>query len=110
MRIVQIVNLGYVGGGAENVVHLVREAMVARGHQVLVIATDRGLEGRESFADVALPQIVGSAPRRLLRYAWDAGTKRAIEEALVAFDPDVVHLHTVSEFSPSPAACAKCGS
>ncbi|HWD72555.1 MAG TPA: glycosyltransferase family 4 protein [Actinomycetota bacterium] len=101
MRIVQIVNLGYVGGGAENVVHLVREAMIARGHHVLVIATDRGLEGRESFADVALPQIVGSAPRRLLRYAWDAGTKRAVEEVLVAFDPDVVHLHTVSEFSPS---------
>jgi glycosyltransferase involved in cell wall biosynthesis len=101
MRIVQIVNLGYVAGGAEKSVDFIREGLIARGHEVLVVATDKDLAGGDSFADVVIPRIAGSAVKRLASYAWYGAGRRAIEAAIRRFDPDVVHLHTIGEFGPA---------
>jgi glycosyltransferase involved in cell wall biosynthesis len=101
VRILQIVNLGYVAGGAEKSVHFIREGLVARGHKVLVLATDKGLAGQDSFADVVVPQIAGGAVKRMASYAWYGAGRRAILAAIRRFGPDVVHLHTIGEFSPA---------
>ncbi|HEY2668343.1 MAG TPA: glycosyltransferase family 4 protein [Actinomycetota bacterium] len=101
MRILQIVNLGYVAGGAEKSVQVIRDAMVARGHEVLVLSTDKGLEGEDSFADVVIPRIAGNAVKRLTSYAWYGAGRKAILAAIRRFAPDVVHLHTIGEFSPA---------
>jgi hypothetical protein len=101
VKILQIVNLGYVAGGAEKSVHFIREGLVARGHKVLVLATDKGLAGQDSFADVVVPQIAGGAVKRLASYAWYGAGRRAILAAIRRFGPDVVHLHTIGEFSPA---------
>lgn len=101
MKILQIVNLGYVAGGAEKSVHFITEAMAARGHEVQVLATDKGLEGEDSFADVVVPGIAGNAVKRLTSYAWYGAGRKAILAAIRRFAPDVVHLHTIGEFSPA---------
>jgi glycosyltransferase involved in cell wall biosynthesis len=101
MRILQIVNIGYAAGGAETSVELIREMLVQRGHDVLVIATDKQLDKGRPFADVVIPRITGNPAKRFLNHAWYGAGKRDIEFSMKCFNPDVVHLHTIGEFSPS---------
>lgn len=96
-----MVNLGYVAGGAEKSVKFIREGLIARGHEVLVVSTDKDLAGRESFADVVVPQIAGSRLKRLASYAWYESGRRMLEAAIRGFGADVVHLHTIGEFGPA---------
>ena len=101
MRILQIVNLGYAAGGAETSVKLIRDTLRERGHEVLVISSDKQLRGNVAFADITIPMITGGSVRRLLRHAWYGVARREIEAAVRRFRPDVVHLHTIGEFSPA---------
>ncbi|MFF4343622.1 glycosyltransferase family 4 protein [Kitasatospora sp. NPDC001540] len=101
MRVLQIVNLGFGAGGAEKSVRLIAEGLGARGHRVRVVATDLLADGREVFADRLVPAIGGSAAARLRRKFWYRRAYRDLRAEIAEFPPDVVHLHTVGEFSPS---------
>jgi glycosyltransferase involved in cell wall biosynthesis len=107
MRIVHTVNVGFCAGGAEKFVSLVAAEQLRQGHEVRVVATDV-LEpgpGQHSFADALLPAPSGG-PGRLLGYFWNRGVHRSMRELIEQFQPDVVHHHTIGEFSPSVlAAC-----
>jgi glycosyltransferase involved in cell wall biosynthesis len=50
---------------------------------------------------VVVPRIAGNAVKRLRSYAWYGAGRKAILAAIRRFDPDVVHLHTIGEFSPA---------
>ncbi|EFL07822.1 MULTISPECIES: glycosyltransferase family 4 protein [Actinomycetes] len=106
MKIAHIVNVGFEAGGAERSVRLVAGGLRRRGHQVLVIATDHLLDNpavsdREVFADVLVPAIRGGPLRRFAGYFWHRPAYRQVTAALRSFAPDVVHLHTIGEFSPA---------
>jgi glycosyltransferase involved in cell wall biosynthesis len=104
VRILQIVNLGFEAGGAEKSVRLIAEGMTARGHQVRVVATDLLADGQRVFADQLVPAIAGSPAHRLLAKAWYRTAHREVRRTVREFRPDVVHLHTIGEFSPSVLA------
>jgi glycosyltransferase involved in cell wall biosynthesis len=107
VRTCQIVNLAYEAGGAERSVRLIRDSLAARGHPTLVIATDATLGDAQPFADVIVPAISGSAPHRVAGYLWNRDALRRVRDAVQSFRPDVVHLHTIGEFSPSVAAAVR---
>lgn len=107
MRIVHTVNVGFCAGGAEKFVSLVAAAQAELGHQVRVVATDVLEPGPDQprFADVVLPA-PGGGPGRPLRYFWNHRVYRAMRDLVEQFQPDLVHHHTIGEFSPSViAAC-----
>jgi glycosyltransferase involved in cell wall biosynthesis len=101
VRILQFVNLGFEAGGAERSVRLIAEGLGQRGHQVRVVATDLLAQGEKVFADDVLPAIEGGAPQRLLGYFWHRPAYRAVRRIVAEYRPDVVHLHTIGEFSPA---------
>jgi glycosyltransferase involved in cell wall biosynthesis len=107
MRILQIVNIGFEAGGAEKSVRLISEGLSARGHTVAVVATDRLAEGQQLFADHLVPAITGGPVRRLIRYFWYQDAYRRVRAVLAEFQPDVVHLHTIGEFSPAVLAAVR---
>jgi glycosyltransferase involved in cell wall biosynthesis len=110
MRIVEIVNVGFEAGGAEKSVRLISEGMRRRGHEVHVVATDHLLGAQESFADTLVPSIRGGALARIGGYFWHRPAYRRVREVMTTFRPDVVHLHTIGEFSPAVlAATAPAG-
>ncbi|MQY12765.1 D-inositol-3-phosphate glycosyltransferase [Streptomyces sp. RB5] len=106
MRVLQIVNLGFEAGGAEKSVRLIADGLTDRGHHVHVIATDLLAAGRDDvFAGELVPHVTGGPLRRLLGYFWHRPAYRQVRRAVRDFRPDVVHLHTIGEFSPAvPAA------
>jgi glycosyltransferase involved in cell wall biosynthesis len=101
MRVIEVIDIGWLAGGAERHARLLRDSLVDRGHEVLVLATDKNAVGRETFADIMVPAIAGGAARRLTRYAFYGRAYTALHRAVRGFKPDVIHFHTVGELSPS---------
>lgn len=107
VRIVQIVNMGFEYGGAEKSVRLLAEGLTARGHEVCVIAVDRPADGQPVFADHLVPAIGGGPIRSALGYFWHQPAYRQVRRILRRFQPDLVHFHTIHEFSPAVLAAAR---
>jgi glycosyltransferase involved in cell wall biosynthesis len=107
VRVCQIVDIGYEAGGAEKSVRLIRDELERRAHQTMVISTSRNLGDRVSFADSVVPAVGDSAVARLAGRLWYQRAYRAVRRALFAFRPDVVHLHTIGEFSPAVLAASR---
>ncbi|MBF9068287.1 glycosyltransferase family 4 protein [Streptacidiphilus fuscans] len=107
MRILQVVNIGFEAGGAEKSVRLISQGLAERGHTVTVVATDRLADGRTVFADHLVPAIDGGPLRRLFGYFWYRRGYRRMRQILAEFRPDIVHLHTIGEFSPSVLAATR---
>jgi len=107
MRICQIVDLGYEAGGAEKSVRLIRDELETRGHETIVIATSRNLGDRVSFADALVPAIGDSVAARAVGRLWHQRAYRSVRQILGVFRPDVVHLHTIGEFSPAVLAATR---
>jgi glycosyltransferase involved in cell wall biosynthesis len=101
MRVIEVIDVGWLAGGAERHAQTLRDALVERGHDVLVLATDKNAGGRDVFADIMIPAIAGGAARRLSRYAFYGRAYKALRHAVRTFEPDVIHFHTVGELSPS---------
>lgn len=109
MKLLHVINIGHEAGGAERSVRLIQQGMTARGHQMRTVATTLGSEGHELFADDLVPAIGGSAPQRFLGYFWHRDAHRRLTRIMDEFQPDVVHLHTIGEFSPAAlAATDRC--
>jgi glycosyltransferase involved in cell wall biosynthesis len=108
MKICHVINIGFEAGGAEKSVRLIAEGMRRRGHDVHIIATDHRLDEGVPFADVIVPSITGNSLRRLSGFFWHQKAYRQVKDALTTMRPDIVHLHTHGEFSPSvlPATAA----
>ncbi len=113
MRILQVINIGVDVGGAEKLVALTSARLRERGHDVRVLATTRllppGLDvgAPEVFATRLLPAIEGGPVRRIRDYAWYQAAARTVRDEIAEFGPDVVHLHTIGEFSPAVLAATR---
>lgn len=98
LRILIMVNIGYEAGGAEKSVRLTRDALRARGHDVLVVSTDFKLGDRKPFADVIVPRRPDGAVAGLLSRFWKQDVYRTLKATINDFSPDVIHVHTFGEF------------
>lgn len=81
------------GGGAQQVVSLLDEELVARGHRSIVIAPEGSVCRGTLIAAPAIPgerSLDGAARARV----W-AAHRRAIDEACVRYAIDLVHFHGV---------------
>ncbi|MDT7679531.1 MAG: hypothetical protein QOD82_7433 [Pseudonocardiales bacterium] len=110
MRILQVINIGFEAGGAEKSVRLIMDGLGGRGHEVRVVSTNlllSGAAGQEVFAHDLVPAITGNPATRLLGYFWHQPAHRQVKQILRDFRPDVVHLHTIGEFSPAVLAATQ---
>jgi glycosyltransferase involved in cell wall biosynthesis len=104
VRVLQINNVSFEAGGAEKSVRMSTDGLRARGHEVAVLATDRLTErfpDQPRYADHLIPAIRGRAIRRFVHYRYYPPAVRAVTELMASFRPDLVHLHTIGEFSPA---------
>lgn len=101
MRVLLIIDIGYEAGGAEKTVRIIRDYLQQLNHEVFILSTDANSGAREMFADATVPVVRGRAVTRLIKYFWNYEAYRKVRAAVREFKPDVVHLHTICEFSPS---------
>jgi glycosyltransferase involved in cell wall biosynthesis len=98
MKILKITAFGYADGGIENGLLLTQPLFEKRGHTVRVFASDLRPD---------LPhfnEYTYKTPHGFMRkifYSFNPYSYRALEKVLKEFQPDVVHVHTVDQASPS---------
>jgi len=101
LRILQIGNLGYEAGGAEKSMLLISQGLRARGHDVRVVSTDKNPAGKPMFVDETIPGIQSGGIMKFIRYTWYGAGRKAVKRIADSYQPDIVHIHTIGEFSPS---------
>lgn len=104
MRILQIISVGSILGGAEKSVAILKQGLEARGHQVLVIASDYKHNDSLKFSDQEFRQIDSSHRSKLaklLLHLWYRPAYQAVRRAVQNFKPDIVHFHTMGQLSPA---------
>lgn len=99
MKILHVINTGYLAGGAEISVLTLRDQQRKSGHGVRVLSTDA--PGGELFSDYQVPQISTSGVMRVFQYIFYPRSYAKMRDILREFRPDVIHFHTVALFSPA---------
>ncbi len=101
MRMLNVVSLGYPAGGAETHVRELSQAMRHRGHVIATLASDIGSTD-DRFDDFTFSKVPEHGIRKLTNTIYNRAARRAMREAIRAFQPDVVVLHTLQQVTPAP--------
>ncbi len=121
LKILNIVSKGYLHGGAEKIIQSSNEALTAKkNYCVKTLASDLGatdkahfseyqFRGLQAFSFLAgvpvsrLPLLLQYAvyPWKMLFLLWNFSSFFALKKILKEYHPDVVHLHTMVQVSPS---------
>lgn len=91
-----------VSGGAEQILHSLDRALVARGHRSVVVAQAGSSIAGELVSYRGADGLIDGPARA----AAERRARRAVEEALLACRPDIVHMHGVDFATTLPAAGA----
>ena len=100
MKILRIISLGYVAGGAENGIAKINPYLLNKGHSVKILASDLGPE-QEHFNEYVFKSISDASPLKFFLFLFNPSAFFALKSALNEYQPDVVHLHIMSQVTPS---------
>ena len=100
MKVLRIISAGYVAGGAENGVVKIHSYLLNRGHSIRIIASDLGPD-KEHFNDYTFKSINSSNPFTLVFFLFNPYSFNVLRKVLKEYKPDVVHLHTINQVTPS---------
>ncbi len=100
MRILLVNDYGIPVGGAELGLRTLRGALQSRGHEARLFASLAGAEKLPYFGDDAC---FGTTSRwRGLVQTWNPWARRALQQALRTYQPDVVHVRMfLTQLSPA---------
>jgi len=105
MKVLQVISYGYLAGGAEKSVSLIKEKLRERGHEVMVVTSDHNLRASEErfsdreFAEIDRPGV--SLAAKVVKHLWHWPAYRMIKSAVAEFKPDIVHFHVMGQLSPA---------
>lgn len=100
LKVLEIISLGYVAGGAENIVSKMVSPFHDRGFTLKTLASDLG-EGKPHFNEFTFKHINRSLPLRIILTLFNPSSFLALRKALREFHPDIVHMHTIHQVTPS---------
>ncbi len=98
MRVLMVHDIGVVDGGAEVLLTRTTEALTRRGHDLFVLSSD---SPEPTFAQASFHAADQTQIGKLKYYLHNPGAAKALAKVLDEFQPDVVHLHTITKASPS---------
>ncbi|MFC7527332.1 glycosyltransferase [Actinoplanes sp. GCM10030250] len=100
-RILHVINLGTLAGGAERQLANLAGLQRAAGHEVRVLSSDLDGAGAR-FSDITWEQQRRTGPlARLAGQLTNAAARDTLARVVEDWRPDVVHLHTVGLLSPA---------
>ncbi len=100
MRILNIITLGNMSGGAEVAVSNLKTGLSDWGHDVKVLSSDLRKDG-EKFSDFEFKSISSSSPFKMFLHVFNPYSYLKLKKILKETNPDIVHLHTMWHVSPS---------
>jgi glycosyltransferase involved in cell wall biosynthesis len=99
MKILMVISMGYIAGGAEKSVAMMKHELAARGHDVRVLCTDT--PGVNFFGDYTFKPISKQSVLKSIHHLFYFRSYVAMRRAVRDFKPDIIHFHTLTAFTPS---------
>jgi glycosyltransferase involved in cell wall biosynthesis len=100
MKILRIISAGYVAGGAENGVVRINSSLSRKGYSVKTLASDLGAD-KKHFSDFSFKNINHAGLLKPLFFLFNPYSFFALKKLLKEYQPDVIHLHTMNQITPS---------
>ncbi len=100
MKILKIISAGYVAGGAENGVVKINPYFRDKGHSIKILASDMGAN-KKHFHDYVFKSIGPHSPIKVLLFLFHPFSFLTLKKVLKEYKPDIVHLHTMTQITPS---------
>jgi glycosyltransferase involved in cell wall biosynthesis len=100
VKVLEIISLGYVAGGAENIIAKINPYLLDKGHSVKILASDIGTD-KQHFNDYTFKSINHAGPLKLLFFLFNPSAFFTLRKILQEYQPDIVHLHTMNQLGPS---------
>lgn len=102
MKILKIIDLGYVSGGAEAGVVELKEKLQQNGHVVKILSSNiRKYNDSDRFSDFEFRVANSTNPFKFFYNIFNPYSYFTLRKILKDFDPDIIHLHTMEHVSPS---------
>jgi len=100
MKILHIISAGYPCGGAENILIKLKDNFENKGHEIKILSSDLRPE-LNHFSDFEFKSINSNSPMKILFNLFNPYSFTALKKILYEYKPDIVHLHTMGQISPS---------
>src|SRR4051794_10780368 len=100
MKVLEIISIGYMGGGAENTIVQISPYLLDKGHSVKILASDLGAD-KIHFNDYVFKNINSAGPLKLLFSLFNPFSFFTLNKILKKYKPDILHLHTMNQLTPS---------
>jgi glycosyltransferase involved in cell wall biosynthesis len=100
MKILEIISAGYVAGGAENAIVKISPYLLNKGYSIKTLASDLGAD-KKHFNEYVFKSVNSSSPLKALLFLFNPYSFLMLKKVLKEYRPDVVHLHTMGQITPS---------
>lgn len=100
MKVLAIISVGYEAGGAEIMLVKINSYLSDKNYKVKTLASDLGVD-KEHFNDYTFKNITTAGPLKLFLFLFNPSSYFVLKRALKEYEPDLVHLHTMHEVTPS---------
>lgn len=99
MKVLRIISVGYVGGGAENGIVKINRYLINKGYNIKTLASDLGAD-KEHFNEYVFKSNP-TGPLKPLFFLFNPSSFFVLKRVLKEYKPDIVHLHTMNQVTPS---------
>ena len=106
MKVLMIHDIGALIGGAEYSLLNIRRELSRRGHEVMMVTSDRP-EPDSGISDYTFSSRDATVPGKLIHYLYNHSAKATIAYAIQAFQPQIIHVCTVTKVSPAGLKAAR---
>lgn len=100
MKILHIITEGYPCGGAESILMNLKDNFEKKDHEIKILSSDLGPESNH-FSDFEFKSINSKNPMKIIYKLFNPYSFTALKKILYDYKPDIVHLHTMEQISPS---------
>lgn len=100
MKILILNSVGYEAGGAETILVKTNPLLSDKGYIIKTLASDLGTH-KEHFNDYTFKNISTTGPLKPFFFLFNPSSFSVLKRVLQEYKPDLLHLHTMNEITPS---------
>jgi len=100
MKILHIISEGCPCGGAEKILIELKDNFENKGHEIKILSSDL-YPGLNHFSDFEFKSINSNNPMKIIFKLFNPYSFTVLKKILYKYKPDIVHLHTMEQISPS---------
>jgi len=100
MKILHIITAGYLCGGAESILAKLKDNFEKKGHEIKILSSNLDPEFNH-FSDFEFKSINSNNPMKIIFKLFNPYSFTALKKILYEYKPDIVHLHTMEQITPS---------